>query len=207
MHDDLTVHLIDDDPDILDSLATALAAAGYKCAAYPSGTEFMTSIGKTRPGCAIIDMQMPGMNGLEVMAALKDQAIGLPVIFMTGFGEVKMAVDAMKAGAMDFVEKPCSLDRLKGLIGRAFEQIEATSPKTEDREEAIRRLGRLTARERDVLECVIAGDANKIAAFKLGISARTVEIHRARIMEKAQVRSVPELVRLAIAAGVGPKLA
>ncbi len=206
MPERLTVHLIDDDPDLRDSVMMMLESSGYHAICYPSGQEFLNSVLKTLPGCAIIDMKMPGMDGLELQAALKQQGNQVPVIFMTGHGEIQTAVESMKAGALDFVEKPCSMDRLKEAIERAFAIVRQVNGTELENGEARRRISRLTQRETDVLECLVAGDANKVVAYKLGISARTVEIHRANLMGKLQVRSLPELVRLALAANIQPRL-
>jgi two-component system, LuxR family, response regulator FixJ len=198
--DDLTVHLIDDDDGVRNSVKLMLEGAGYRCVEYSSAQQFLTSIIKTLPGCAIIDMNMPNMSGLELQSVMQEQAIHLPIIFMTGFGEIKTAVKAMKAGAFDFVEKPCHPDKLKHLIENAFARTRENHDEKIESFEASKRLSCLTTREKSVLNYLIIGDPNKIIAHKLGISTRTVEVHRARIMEKTQVKSLPELVRIALAA-------
>ncbi len=198
--DDFTIHLIDDDDDVRYSVKLMLEGAGYRCIGYASGQDFLSSIIKKLPGCAIIDMNMPGMTGLELQSAMHEQGINLPVIFMTGFGEIQTAVEAMKAGALDFVEKPCQPDKLKQLIEKAFACARQNHYEIIEGVEAQKRLSCLTLREKSVHECLILGDPNKIIAHKLGISIRTVEVHRARIMEKTQAKSLPELVRIAWAA-------
>jgi FixJ family two-component response regulator len=149
---------------------------------------------------------MPGMDGLALMGALVERRIQIPVILATGFGDVPLAVRAMKAGAVDFIEKPCRLPELQDAIGRALAIAEQGKRNAKEEEEAARRLSRLTQRERDVFERLIVGDANKSIASRLSISARTVEIHRARVMEKLQAKSLPELVRLALAAHAAPAI-
>jgi len=156
-----------------------------------------------RIGCVLADVRMPGMDGLELQRQLNTRGIGLPVIFMTGFGEVALAVQAMKAGAVDFVEKPCTLERLKDSLSRALARSETSQRAAAETAQARERLSRLTPRERDVLRLLVIGKPNKIIAHELAISPRTVEIHRARVMDKVDVKSLSELVRLSLAAGEG----
>jgi two-component system response regulator FixJ len=196
-----TVFVVDDDPAVRDSLEVMLGAAGYHLRIFASGAEFLASdTGGTR-GCVLVDVRMPGMDGLELQRQMKARAIGLPVIFMTGFGEVPLAVEAMKAGAVDFVEKPSTLAVLKNCIDRALAIGAASQQAAAEAALARERILRLTPRERDVLRLLVAGKPNKIIAFELAISPRTVEIHRARVMDKMAVSSLSELVRLSLAAG------
>jgi two-component system response regulator FixJ len=200
------IHIVDDDADVRDSLRALLESAGYRCATYESGSAFLSAVPKAGVGCAIVDVRMPAMDGLALMGELFERRIQIPVILATGFGEVPLAVRAMKAGAVDFIEKPCRLSELQDAIGRALAIAEKGKRSATEEEEAARRLSRLTQRERDVFERLIVGDANKSIANRLSISARTVEIHRARVMEKLQAKSLPELVRLALAAHAAPAI-
>lgn len=201
MRSQFTVHIVDDDEALRESIAAMLAAGGYRAEGHASPGGFLASVDKLAPGCALVDIRMPELDGLALQQALKARGIAMPVIFMTGFGDVALAVAAMKNGALDFVEKPCPPAMLKAAIDRAFAVLDEGRSHQREAEEAHHRLARLTPRERDVLDCLVAGDLNKVAAHKLGISPRTVELHRARIMEKTGLRSLADLVRLRIAAG------
>ncbi len=200
--DDRTIFIVDDDEAVRDSLALSLATAGFRCETFASGAELLGAV-VGRIGCVLADVRMPGMDGLELQRQLNTRGIGLPVIFMTGFGEVALAVQAMKAGAVDFVEKPCTLERLKDSLSRALARSETSQRAAADAAQARERLSRLTPRERDVLRLLVIGKPNKIIAHELAISPRTVEIHRARVMDKVDVKSLSELVRLSLAAGEG----
>ena len=184
-----------------DSLQTLLGTAGYGCTIFASGAEFLASDPGAARGCVLVDVRMPGMDGLELQREMKARAIALPVIFMTGFGEVPLAVEAMKAGAVDFVQKPSTLSVLKDCIDRALAIGAASQQAAAEAAAARERIERLTPRERDVLRLLVAGKPNKIIAYELNISPRTVEIHRARVMDKMAVRSLSELVRVSLAAG------
>jgi two-component system response regulator FixJ len=153
-------------------------------------------------GCIITDMRMPEMTGLQLVRALKEEGIGLPVIVITGHGDVPLAVEAMKAGVVDFLEKPFSDDLILATVDLAFQRLDRRSDSDSNRAEILTRIDELTARERDVMTGLVAGRANKVIASDLGISARTVEIYRANVMSKMQARSLSELVRLAIASGL-----
>lgn len=202
MGEERTVHIVDDDDGIRDSLSAMLQACGYRCQLHPSALSLLAADAKALTGCAILDVRMPGMDGLALQRELLRRDIRLPVIFMTGFADVPLAVSAMRAGAVDFVEKPCALPKLREVIDRALGTAATLPSGSQATGDLQMRFERLTSRERDVLNCVIAGHPNKITAYKLGISARTVEIHRARVMEKTQARSLSELVRMAMAANV-----
>lgn len=199
--DSPTIFVVDDDDAVRDSLCTSLAANGYRSEGYESGPAFLAACAAGRTGCVLIDVRMPGMDGLELQQQLNARNIGLPVIFMTGFGEVALAVQAMKAGAVDFVEKPFSFDMLKDCIGRALARSATSRRHAAETAQARERVARLTPRERDVLRLLVAGKPNKIIAHELAISPRTVEIHRARVMDKIEVKSLSELVRVTLAAG------
>ena len=194
---DRRVHVVDDDGDLRDSLKAMLEAAGFRCSTYESGRSFLDA-GPT-VGCALIDVRMPELDGLSLLRELAARKNKIPVIIMTGFGDVPLAVKAMQAGAVDFVEKPTPPDILLAAVRRAVETARTTGAA---QREAQTRLERLTQRELDVLKLLVVGDPNKIVAHKLGISPRTVEIHRGRLMEKLQAESLADLVRLALAAGL-----
>jgi two-component system, LuxR family, response regulator FixJ len=203
---DATVHIVDDDEAIRDSLALLLGTAGFSVAAYPSAEAFLVSAPKSS-GCVVIDVRMPGMGGLELQEELARRGRRIPVIVMTGHADVPLAVKAMKAGAVDFVEKPFEEAAIVSAIRRAFSMgIEAARAEAEGTEIG-RRLAQLTPREREVLEALVAGKPNKIIAYELSISPRTVEIHRARVMEKMEARTLSDLVRMALSVGVRPKIA
>ena len=195
-----TVHIIDDDDAVRDSVKAMLEASGFTCRAYAAARAFLDTSSALAPGCALVDVRMPEMDGLALLQELKARGSELSVIIMTGFADVPLAVKAMKAGAVDFVEKPCPREELVAAVERALVKAKAAQSDDAVRKEAQMRLDRLTGREREVLDLLVAGDANKVVAHKLGISPRTVEIHRGRLMEKAQVDSLAELVRLTLAA-------
>lgn len=191
------IHVVDDDRDLRDSLKAMLEAAGFRCSVYESGRTFLEA--QPSAGCALVDVRMPELDGLALLGELAARKNKLPVIMMTGFADVALAVKAMKAGAVDFVEKPTAPDVLLGAVKRALETAHASGAA---QREAQARLDRLTQRELDVLKLLATGDPNKIVAHKLGISPRTVEIHRGRLMEKLNAESLADLVRLAIVAGL-----
>lgn len=196
-----TVYVVDDDYDVRESLSMLLRSMGLRAAAFASAGEFLGAAGADPEGCLVADVRMPGMSGLELQEELARRGVLLPVIVITGHADVPMAVTAMKGGAVDFLEKPFSdqtlLDRVHGALRLDAER--RTRRATAGDLGA--RLARLTPRERQVLERVVAGKPNKVIARELGLSTRTVEIHRARVMEKMQARSLADLVRLAGDAG------
>jgi two-component system response regulator FixJ len=194
------VHLVDDDEAIRRSVGFALKTSGFRVRAYESGVEFLKSASKLEPGCILLDIRMPGMGGLEVQSALRDKGIGLPVIIMTGHGDVSLAVQAMKAGAVDFIEKPFEKAVLLGAIEHGVERLKKSAANVDRADEAAVRLQALTGREREVLNGLAKGLPNKTIAYDLGISPRTVEIHRANVMSKLNVKSLSEALRIAFAA-------
>ena len=197
------VHLVDDDEAIRRSASFMLRTSGYLVKTYASGVELL-ALGKAVPaGCILLDVRMPDMDGLEVQAALKEQGVLLPVIIMTGHGDVNVAVQAMKAGAVDFIEKPFEKAVLLSAIEEGFARIEQVGRRHARAEEAKVRLEALTPREADVLQGLVRGHPNKTIAYDLGISPRTVEIHRANLMTKLGVASLSEALRIAFAAGMG----
>jgi len=194
------VYVVDDDEAVRDSLMLLLRAVGQPGQAYASATEFLESYNPEQHGCLVADIRMPGMSGLDLQKELIRQGAPIPVIFITGHGDVPMAVDAMKSGALDFIEKPF---RDQDLLDKVHQALSWDKARHEENLQglAIReRLATLTPRETEVMERVVQGQANKVIAMDLGVSQRTVEIHRARVMEKMAVRSVANLVRAVEAA-------
>ncbi len=194
------VHLVDDDGAIRRSAGFMLKTSGYQVRSYESGVELLKSPGELDQGCILLDIRMPGMDGLEVQQALKDKGVILPVIIMTGHGDVTLAVRAMKAGAIDFIEKPFEKATLLGAIEHGVRRLHDVEAGRDLAAEAKVRLQALTPRERDVIDGLAKGLPNKTIAYDLGISPRTVEIHRANLMTKLGVRSLSEALRIAFAA-------
>jgi two-component system response regulator FixJ len=194
-----TVHIVDDDGAVRRSLECLLHAAGFKSTAYETARSFLDAAPGVSAGCVLLDVRMPEMDGLEVQARLNRLGCPLRVIVMTGGGKVEDAVRAMKAGAVDFLEKPCDDERLLGAIRQA---LTVAGPAARNRETAAatQRIATLSARERQVLDALTVGHPNKVVAFDLGISVRTVEVHRARMLERLGVRSLAEAIRLAVLA-------
>jgi two-component system response regulator FixJ len=194
------VHLVDDDPAIRRSVGFMLKTSGHQVESYESGEALLKEAAGLEQGCILLDIRMPGMDGLEVQQSLQEKGVTLPVIIMTGHGDVSLAVKAMKAGAVDFIEKPFEKDALLSSLREGFGRIsrkEATGDRQRDAEV---RLQVLTPRERDVLNGLAQGLPNKTIAYDLGISPRTVEIHRANLMTKLSVRSLSGALRIAFAA-------
>lgn len=194
------VHLVDDDDAIRRSVGFMLKTSGFHVRTYESGAELIKSVPELEPGCVLLDIRMPGMDGLEVQAALKEKGVALPVIIMTGHGDVRLAVQAMKAGAIDFIEKPFEKQVLLSALEQGGQRLKRSAGNRESADEATVRLNALTSREREVLDGLAKGLPNKSIAYDLGISPRTVEIHRANLMMKLGVRSLSEALRLAFAA-------
>ena len=199
-----TAFIVDDNEAVRDSLRTLLEAAGHRVRSFGSGGEFLAAMPPSEDGCLIIDVRMPGIGGLDVQERLQADSISLPVIVITGHGDVPLAVRAMKAGAVDFVEKPFAEEVILAAIERALKIGRQQHETGAETAEAEARFSRLTVREQAVLRLLVAGKQNKVIAYELGISPRTVEIHRARVMEKTRSRSLSELVRVAIAGGISP---
>ncbi|WP_404334801.1 response regulator transcription factor [Sphingomonas sp. MMS12-HWE2-04] len=196
------VHVIDDEDQVRRAATFLLRSAGYDVRGYASGAEFLDLVGRAEVGCILLDMRMPEMGGLEVQAQLNARGVTMPVILLAGHGDVGAAVAAMKAGAVDFVEKPIDERRLLPAIDAACRKRPAPgAAATAGDEDGRARVGNLTAREQDVLRGLVRGLANKQIAHELGISPRTVEVHRANVMGKLGVRSLPEALRVAFAAG------
>ena len=194
------IHLVDDDEAIRRSVGFMLKTSGFHVRSYDSGVELLKSVPNLEPGCILLDVRMPGMNGIEVQSALKDKGVTLPVIIMTGHGDVGLAVQAMKAGAVDFIEKPFEKSVLLSAVEHGVERLRKSAANRDRADETAVRLQALTPREREVLEGLAKGLPNKTIAYDLGISPRTVEIHRANLMTKLEVRSLSEALRIAFAA-------
>jgi RNA polymerase sigma factor (sigma-70 family) len=190
------VYIVEDDRAVRESLALWLGMRGRQCRTFDSCEAFL---GEARPelrGCAIVDIRMEGMSGLELQRELGRRGVTLPLIFVTGHGDAATARDALKGGAFDFVEKPVDNDKLAGLVTAALEEDERRAQTAAKAQQLKERMARLTQREREVMERVVAGKHNREIAAELGISARTVEVYKARLMDKLDVRRVPDLVRL-----------
>ncbi len=195
------VHVIDDDVAVRQSMAFLLSTAGYAVRVHESAVAFLQALPDFEDGCVITDIRMPGMDGLELQSHLKSMKVGLPVIVITGHGDIALAVQAMKAGAIDFIEKPFDDDVLLAAIRSALARNLHNVEREAKFAEIGRRLKSLSDREREVLEGLVAGKPNKIIAHDLGISARTVEVYRANVMTKMCADSLSELVRMAILSG------
>jgi two-component system, LuxR family, response regulator FixJ len=199
---DKTIHVIDDDAAMRDSLSFLLEVNGYKPMTYDSANAFLSMAALDEPACVISDIRMPGMSGIELVRKLKSAGAPWSVILITGHGDVALAVEAMKAGATDFIEKPFDDATLLGAIQATLDRRPAAPGDTNARSEAEARLADLSPRERDVLRGLVAGKINKVIAHDLGISPRTVEVYRANLMAKTGARGMSELMRIALAAGL-----
>jgi len=197
------VYLVDDDDAVRRSAGFMLKTSGFEVEAFASGVEFLKQVKQAEPGCILLDVRMPEMDGLEVQRELKAQGVTMPVIVLTGHGDVNVAVTAMKAGALDFIEKPFEKSVLLAALEEGFAQIERSDGSKTRAAEAETRLKGLTGREHDVLLGLVKGHPNKTIAYDLGISPRTVEIYRANLMTKLGVQSLSEVLRIAFAAGLG----
>src|SRR5271166_2262672 len=196
MASDAVVHLIDDDEGVRQALAFLLTASGFAVRVHESAGSFLDTVATVQPGCVITDVRMPGLDGLELQRQLKARRLGLPVIVMTGHGDVPLAVEAMKAGAVDFLEKPFEDEALLSAIRAALDRHAVNARRNEELSAIKVKLDTLTAREREVLDGLVAGQPNKTIAYDLKISARTVEVHRANVMSKMGASSLSDLVRM-----------
>lgn len=203
MTDKKLVHIVDDEDAIRRSASFMLKTSGYSVQTWESGVAFLKEVRHASEGCVLLDVRMPEMDGLEVQQALLDRGVTMPVIVLTGHADVSIAVRAMKGGAVDFLEKPFEKAALIAAIEAAFDRIAATDSAAARAAEANVVLGVLTPREREVLDGLAQGLPNKTIAYDLGISPRTVEVHRANLMAKLDVRSLSDALRIAFAAGMG----
>ena len=193
---DAVVHVIDDDEAVREALAFMLMTAGYAVRVHESATAFLAIVDTVQSGCIVTDIRMPGMSGLELQQELKERRINLPLIVMTGHGDIPLSVKAMRAGAVDFIEKPFDNDVLLAAIEIAINRLADISNQAEQIAGIEHRLASLTPREHEVLEGMLLGKANKLIGKDLNISTRTVEAHRAKLMSKMAAKSLAELVRL-----------
>lgn len=194
------VYVVEDDEAVRDSLQLLLKAEGYRVAAFPDAASFLESWTPGMTGCIVLDIRMPGMNGMELQKELLARGSELPIIFVTGHGDVPLAVEAMKHGAVDFVQKPYRDQELLDKIQKALEIDSERQEVRLERQEVQRRIDTLTPREREIMEMMVEGHANKVIAIDLDISQRTVEIHRSRVMQKMGTHSLAQLVRMVMLA-------
>ena len=197
------IYLVDDDPDVLKSIERLLESVGYKVVAFPSPQQFLERYDRSAVGCLVLDLALPGLSGLELQGMLEQQASYLPIIFLTGRGDIAASVQAMKQGASDFLTKPVDDVLLIATIRDALARDQALRPARIERERIEKRLATLTERERQVLGLIVAGRLNKQIAAELGATEKTIKFHRGNLMRKMDVRVVADLVKLAERAGVG----
>jgi two-component system response regulator FixJ len=202
MPNDGIVHVIDDDDALRESLAFLLKSAKVPAATYESADAFLARLQEVQGGCVVTDVRMPGMSGIDLLKRLRELNNPIPVIVITGHGDVPLAVEAMKHGASDFLEKPFDDDLLLGAVKAALANQAVDSERQALRSEIAQRLTQLSTRERQVLDGLVAGHPNKTIAYDLGISPRTIEIYRANVMTKMEAGSLSDLVRMALTAGV-----
>jgi FixJ family two-component response regulator len=197
-----TVFVVDDDEAVRSSLARLIRVAGWKVETYASAREFLARVAFSGTGCVLLDVQMPGVSGPQLHESMYQRGLTLPVVFLTGHGDVPTGVQAMKRGAVDFLLKPLDEEELLAAISQAMERHAREQDRQREWQGVAERLGRLSAREREVMERVIRGSLNKQIAAELGIAEKTVKVHRGRVMDKMEVRSVAELVHLWETAGL-----
>lgn len=196
------VYVVDDDRAVRDSTMMMLKTAGYSVKAYATADEFLAEWIPDEVACLILDVRMPGRSGLELQDLLNEDAASVPIIFISGHGDVPLSVRAIRSGALDFLEKPFSREKLLQRVGEALDLASRDKAREAGRKEILERLNSLTPREREVLEHVVRGRQNKEIAKLLSISYRTVELHRTRMMEKMAARTLPELVSMAVRSGI-----
>lgn len=202
MSDKRMIHIVDDEDAIRRSASFLLKTSGFAVTTWTSGVEFLKNVKNAEQGCILLDVRMPEMDGLEVQQELLDRGVAMPVIVLTGHGDVSIAVKAMKAGAVDFIEKPFEKTVLMSAIDRAFERLDDAEGRASRAADAAVLIAGLTGREVDVLKGLARGLPNKTIGYDLGISPRTVEVHRANVMTKLNVKSLSEALRIAFAAGI-----
>lgn len=191
-----TVFIVDDDRAIRHAMGLLMRSVGQPCETFQSADDFLDSYSDDRQGCLVLDIRMPGLGGFELQSRMKELGSTLPIIFITGHGDVPMAVEAMQNGAFDFIQKPFRDQDLLDRIGLAMRADRTKRAEQQKRSDVVAHLQKLTRREREVMDLVVTGKPNKIIAYELGVSQRTVEIHRARVMEKMQAASLADLVRM-----------
>lgn len=196
-------HIIDDDGGVSESTAFLLRTEGFETTTHASGEAFLERLPELAEGCILLDIRMPGINGLDLQRHLRTNGIAMPVVIITGHGDVDAAVRAMKDGACDFLQKPFSREDLMSAVNSAMQQPRHAAPPADETERACRQIDRLAPREKLVLQGLIKGHSNKVIAYDLGLSARTVEFYRANSMRKLGVKSLPEMLHLAFLAGFG----
>ena len=194
-----TVYIMDDDQAIRHAMELLMRSVGLGYEIFHSGDDFLSSHTNDRAGCLVLDIRMPGLGGLELQEKLNEMGSTLPVIFITGHGDVPMAVEAMQKGAVDFIQKPFRDQELLDRISEAIATDQERRSAREEKAEVLGKIEKLTNRERQVLDLVVTGKPNKVIAYELGVSQRTVEIHRARVMEKMEAKSLADLVRMHLA--------
>ncbi|KTE26999.1 MULTISPECIES: response regulator [unclassified Sphingopyxis] len=203
MQDKRLIHLVDDEEAIRKSAGFMLRTVGFEVRTYASGVEFLKLARTAETGCVLLDVRMPELDGLQVQSEMAQRGINMPVVVLTGHGDVTLAVQAMKAGAVDFIEKPFEKASLLEAIDRGFARIDRVDVRATEEAEAQVRIGVLTPREKEVLDGLARGYPNKTIAYDLGVSSRTIEVHRASLMSKLAVRSLSDALRIAFAAGLG----
>lgn len=198
------VHVVDDDDAARDSLAFLLQSVGFTVKAHPSASAFLADIPASPTGCLITDLRMPGLDGLQLLGELKKRHVEMPVLIITGHGDIPLAVEAMRAGALDFLEKPFDDQVILASVRMALTSQQEQNRQTGEKSEIAARIDQLSARERQVLEGLIAGHPNKVIAYDLGISIRTIEIYRANVMTKMRAASLSDLIRMTMTVPLPP---
>jgi len=201
------VHLVDDDPFFREAITLQLQACDYRVVNHVSGIAFLADLAQAEPGCILLDLNMPGMSGLEVQSGMKEQRIEWPVVVLTAYGDMPKAIQAMKNGAIDFLEKPCQSATLIAAVTEAFDRLDLATRQRTHTSEARQMVEQLTPREFEVLRALLSGMTTKTTAHYLGLSSRTVDIYRGHLMSKLRVRNVSLAVQVALAAGVTPLVA
>lgn len=198
---DETIFLVDDDPDVLDAVSFLLSTSGYRLATFDAADTLLDRLTPGEPGCLVLDVCLPRMNGLEIQETLAERGIHMPIIFITGHGDIPMAVRAVNNGALDFLEKPFDDNQLIELVDKGLARDRERRAQEEQRASIEAALDSLTPREREVMEEILRGKLNKIIAADLDMSVRTVEVHRARVLEKLGARNGSDMVRLVLSSG------
>ena len=198
------IYVVDDDALVVESAALLLNLSGYVVKTFHSGVEFLAQAPSVQLGCVLLDIHMPELTGMEVLKRLKEQDLRFAVVMLTGMGDVGLAVRAMKCGAVDFIEKPYSHEALLAAVREGFSRLDTSAAGELATEDARLRIAQLSLREREVLQRLLSGWPNKVIAYQLGLSTRTVEMYRANVMDKLQARGLPMAVRLGLAAGLQP---